>query len=438
MLKIVHLVGWYFPESLGGTEVYVDALARRMRSLGHEVRVAAPDPGGVERVYEHGGVPVYRYPVPSRPTRDEARGRVRAYGAEKLRAWLERERPHVVHVHSITTGLQLHELEAARAVAARVIVTAHTARLGWLCPRGTLMRFGEARCDGRVTPRRCATCVLDAHGLPRPIGAALASLPRTAARLAARLPGRAATAVAMPALVEEDLRAQDALYRLADKVVLLTRAALEIAVANGAPRERLALNRLGASQPGARKPARATRAPVRFGYVGRFEPVKGAHDLVRAVASLPPELPLELALRGPVNGSADRIWREELEALAAGDPRIRVLPAVPPEEVPAVLAELDVLVCPARCFEGGPTVALEAQAVGTPVVGTAIGGLAELVTTHADERLVPADDGAALAALIARIARQPARIDAWRATLEPVRTMNDVAQDYLSLYQAAA
>jgi len=74
-MKIVQALGWYFPESLGGTEVYVAGLCRRLRAAGREVRVAAPDAGAPgERGYEHDGIPVYRYPAPSRPTRDESQG----------------------------------------------------------------------------------------------------------------------------------------------------------------------------------------------------------------------------------------------------------------------------------------------------------------------------------------------------------------------------
>ena len=39
-MKIVQAVGWYFPEGLGGTEIYVAGLCRRLREAGQEVFVA--------------------------------------------------------------------------------------------------------------------------------------------------------------------------------------------------------------------------------------------------------------------------------------------------------------------------------------------------------------------------------------------------------------
>ena len=88
-MRIVQVLGWYYPENLGGTEVYVATLSRLFVQSGHEVVVAAPLAGiNAPRTYEHDGVNVYRYPIPSEPTRDEAQGRVSARGSELFRSWL--------------------------------------------------------------------------------------------------------------------------------------------------------------------------------------------------------------------------------------------------------------------------------------------------------------------------------------------------------------
>src|SRR5262249_47963945 len=154
-MKIVQAVGWYYPDSLGGTEVYVAALSRRLRAAGHGVVVAAPDAAQArERNYEHDGVAVVRYPIPRRPTRAESPGLGRVRGSENFHARLAKWRPDVVHFHSFVTGLGIHEIEAARDSGARVIVTSHSSTLGWICQRGTLMRWGEELCDGMVLPAK--------------------------------------------------------------------------------------------------------------------------------------------------------------------------------------------------------------------------------------------------------------------------------------------
>ena len=93
------------------------------------------------------------------------------------------------------------------------------------------------------------------------------------------------------------------------------------------------------------------------------------------------------------------------------------------------------LCCPSVCLEGGPTVAIEAHAAGTPVVGTRIGGLAELVTDGVNGRLVAPGDWRALAAALVEIASDPAgTVDRWRSMIPPSRSMDEVTADYLDLY----
>jgi glycosyltransferase involved in cell wall biosynthesis len=142
-------VGWHFPDSVGGTEVYVEGLCRRLRRAGHEVLIAAPDAhhAAPER-YEHDQVPVFRYQIPSTATRDEAHHQVPVRGAERFARWLAEERPDVLHVHSFTTGVGLPEIREAHRLGIRVIVTAHLPGFGYMCRTGELMQWGRVPCDG--------------------------------------------------------------------------------------------------------------------------------------------------------------------------------------------------------------------------------------------------------------------------------------------------
>ena len=94
----------------------------------------------------------------------------------------------------------------------------------------------------------------------------------------------------------------------------------------------------------------------------------------------------------------------------------------------------DLVCCPSRCLEGGPTAGLEAMAAGTPVIAASVGGVAELLEDGVNGRLVPPGDVDALASALADVAHHPDAIDRWRAALPRPRTMDDVAADYLRVY----
>jgi glycosyltransferase involved in cell wall biosynthesis len=79
------------------------------------------------------------------------------------------------------------------------------------------------------------------------------------------------------------------------------------------------------------------------------------------------------------------------------------------------------VVVPSRWYENQPMVVLEALARGVPVVGSALGGMPELIEPGATGELVPANDPSALADALAPFVRDPgyafAMRDRARATI---------------------
>ena len=440
-MKIVQAVGWYFPATTGGTEAYVAGLTSRLQRLGHDVEIVTPDPAITDaQTYTHDGAVVHRFPIGNPLTRREAQGRIRVRGSEWFHDWIAARRADVVHFHTLVPGLEIPEVKAAKRAGARVIATTHASSLGHICARGTMMRWGLTPCDGLAEVRKCAACDLQKRGLPPWAASALALLPVGASDVAAGLPGKVGTTLGMPSSIAFNQRRQVELLDTVDRFVLLTEWALEAVVRNGAPREKLALNRLGISGDFVRKPGaaeRPTRVPVVFGYLGRFDPIKGVLDLARAVAALPTELAFRLDVRGPVDTPESRGVLRQMRAMTGTDPRVSFGPPVPPAEIPGHLSSIDVLCCPSVCLEGGPTVAIEAHAAGTPVLGARIGGLAELMTDRVNGRLVAPGDWRALAAAIVEIASDPiGTVDRWRMEIPAARSMDLVTADYLELYAA--
>jgi glycosyltransferase involved in cell wall biosynthesis len=245
----------------------------------------------------------------------------------------------------------------------------------------------------------------------------------------------------MSASVVEYREMQRELFGLMAAFVVLNETARRMLIADGAPADKIVVNRLGIGQTGiVRKPdpdRAPTASPVRFGYLGRLDSSKGLLELARAVRRVPQDVRFELQIRGPQLDDATRRFVGELKAIVGSDSRVRFEPGVAARDVPRVLADLDVLLCPSIWFENGPTIALEAMAVGTPVIGSRVGNIAEIVDDGISGRLVPAGDVGALMNALVDVASNPAAtIDVWRRSLKAPRTMDDIARDYLALYAA--
>ena len=112
----------------------------------------------------------------------------------------------------------------------------------------------------------------------------------------------------------------------------------------------------------------------------------------------------------------------------------RVAAAGRKKDVLATISGLDVLAVPSLGLETGPLVVLEAFAAGVPVLGSNLGGIAELVRPNQGGRLLPAGDVDAWRRAILELARSRSRHDLGDVPIP--RSMEHVADDMNALYHA--
>jgi D-inositol-3-phosphate glycosyltransferase len=160
-------------------------------------------------------------------------------------------------------------------------------------------------------------------------------------------------------------------------------------------------------RPGDRAAARASlgfgEAPLVL-HVGRVQPLKGIDLAVRSIAALGPEAgsPELLVVGGP-SGRLGVAELDRLKALATElgiETRVHFLGPQPHASLPAYYRAADVVVVCSHSESFG-LAALEAQACGTPVVATAVGGLKHIVQDGASGYLIDTRDPRAFATRLA-------------------------------------
>ena len=150
-------------------------------------------------------------------------------------------------------------------------------------------------------------------------------------------------------------------------------------------------------------------------FVGRIQPHKGPEVLIRATSELVKHSPL-LRHRLIVNiiGGASGANTEEVDRLKelatwlAIDDVVRFAPPVPRADLAQWYRAADLVVVPSYSESFG-LVALEAQACGTPVVATAVGGLRTAVADGISGVLVDGHDPKAWSSVISRLLQEPQR-----------------------------
>lgn len=177
-----------------------------------------------------------------------------------------------------------------------------------------------------------------------------------------------------------------------------------------------------------------------IGTVGRMQAVKAQTVLAEAFIALMASRPawrdrLRLVVVG--DGPLREECRARLQAAGLAD-----LAWLPGErgDVPDVMRGLDCFVLPSR-VEGISNTILEAMASGLPVLATDVGGNRDLVSCGFTGEIVPADDPAALARVLANWADEPDRAAAMgragRAAVEQHFSLPVMVAAYERVYEHA-
>ena len=234
-MRVLHATGYYFPDSTGGTEVYLDGLTRELSAVGCESMVLAPSRDMTESAYDWRGVPVRRFPWSHGGRREIISGNEPHLGFDRFEEILATSGATVYHQHAWSGGCGAQHLRAAKALGMRTVVTVHVP--GFSCLAGTMMREGKGPCDGRIDALRCGTCWgVVRKGLP-------AEIARPALRLAlgARSLGGPVARLAARATAAFDAHRRhfDTLLECSDRIVAVCDWLRDALLLNGVRADRL-------------------------------------------------------------------------------------------------------------------------------------------------------------------------------------------------------
>lgn len=346
----------------GGSETYCFAVAGALREAGHEVHFfAMEDEGNLPCEDADLFVPNRDYNGPSSPAAKASAALSIVYSREarrRFQALCERVRPDVVHLNLVHRQITLSILDAPYLEERRVPVvwTAHDYIA--VCPSYTML-------DG--AGEVCEACLG---------GRFLNCLRRRCVKGSAAKSGMAA--------IEAEFLKRTHAYRKIDRIICPSQFLGSKMAEGGFPAGQLAwmpnfipdetLAEIDAA------PAPEGESPY-FLYFGRLSAEKGVDVLLRAFAQaigdekVPEGWRLEIVGDGPL--------RAELESLASDlgvSGRAGFLGFRGGAELRSLVKGARFSVVPSRWWENMPFSVVESLAAGTPVIGSRMGGIPELVT----------------------------------------------------------
>jgi glycosyltransferase involved in cell wall biosynthesis len=152
-------------------------------------------------------------------------------------------------------------------------------------------------------------------------------------------------------------------------------------------------------QPAAAQKPHPLGDPVKLIYVGRFDPLKGGHVLLRALPSVANKLERAVDLQMIGAGPAGDEWKRIAESVTSHKINVRFHGWLDREAKDAIVAQSNLLAAPSLWPEPFGQVGLEASSLGVPAVAFNSGGvgawLREGVNGHLADANPPTAEGLA-------------------------------------------
>jgi len=338
---------------------------------------------------------------------------------------IEMWKPEIIHLFSgYLMGMGVVETAKTHNIPVIVSLTDYW----WLCHRINLVRADGERCAG-PHPYGCARCAINIRRLFRipdrllgPVSDSLWQMLDNRSLLRDELQ-----------IEEHELRQQilrDTLNK-ADTLISPSRYLAGIYVEHGINGALIQVLRQGVDRDSF--PIRRDSNLFRFSYFGQIKHHKGVHTIVSAWSKLTGDRPRRLTFYGGFDG--EERYAAELQRQTRHMANVHWRGKIPHAAVWNELADTDVTIIASRWAENSPNIVLESQAMGVPIIGANLGGVAEVIINNWNGLLFQPDDADDLARSMQRLLDHPELLNTLREHSMPTAHIYEEIETLENIYE---
>jgi glycosyltransferase involved in cell wall biosynthesis len=344
-----------------------------------------------------------------------------------FRQVLEQNTFDVVHVVSgyLLGGQVIH---AAKEAGIPVVLT--LTEFWFMCFRLNLLTANNEMCIGPETDEKCMRCVLEDQRrfrLPAEKAPALMDAFWSVAKHAPFAREQTATLARRRETLMTALNA-------VDLVICPSQFIMRKFGEYDFDTSRFVHLRHGLKQPPQKFKLTDNKGVLRLGFLGQIKAHKGVDLIIDAVLPLIDQgAPISLEIWGSKAGNPS--YGEGLEYQTKNYPTIRWAGSYNSDQLWNILSTMDILIIPSRWYENSPTVILEAQTFGLPVITTRLGGMQELIQHEKNGLLFELNNVKDLRVQIQRLLNEPNLLAQLRAGIPSIPTIDDEVGAIYAHYQ---
>lgn len=371
------LSGWYFPESVGGTEVYIKNLSKKLNDKNYEVQVAIPS---LKKEYYYEDLKVNCYKPNSDNNVAVLRGLSPPDNLISFADLIKRVNPDIVHIHTLGTDSGNFHINIIKELSIPVVLTIHVP--GVLCPRGSFLQWGEVPCDRTLEVNKCSECLLNSRGIPKFLSKALVAIQRNESKFLADKPKIGIT-FNTKKYIEDWFNNMKLSISRVDHVVVVSEWLADTIKDNSIDYKALSISKHGIAKSGdiKRLHKNTDNQKISLSYIGRFDHIKGLHLLIESFRNIRSDM-VNLKIYGSARTGDEKKYLENIISKSKNDKRIFFEGEINDQNRDEIMNSIDVLIVPSICYETGPLVVLEAFDYKIPVIGSNLGGISEKIENN--------------------------------------------------------
>lgn len=426
------------PNSIGGGEVHLYELAQALKRGGHQPSILTVGSVCGDHVEvtekEYNSLVIHQLTVPPCISIYDRDPRLTAWA----KSWLVEQKVDVLHLFLFNQLLGL--IPAANELDIPVCMTG--LEFSYFCRRYDLMHRGHQRCALDQRGSACEQCILSSYSQNQRLIADIARLLPANAERGVRSFVTRTFGDLLPGFGQRGITAQIEQQRAnfnREIAAVITPSSVmkDFYLAQGADPVKLHFVPYGTNVRPIKNGHAKRNGHLRVGYIGRLDPKKGVDVLCEAVRKMPPHLPVQVKIFGPIdNGSAS--YASRLQGHADADTRIKLMGTLERDRVADAYNQIDVLVVPSIWYENSPITISESLGHKCPVVCSDTAGMTDLIQHGVNGLTFDTGNSKALSMCLKRLIDEPQLLSNLRAGIRPIETTAEVAEKIETIYETVS